>query len=152
LPADIVAQIQGLLERDGRPGASEAWGIAVRNFDGKPFDVQVATDEIDKAWDIAESTFNGGDKIGARMAFIEAYERIVEGARRSRQPAIWRAFVEGQDGKSQALIKADMAGLLPSPGLPMHVGPKTHAELMADPELPDSLRQRIACNRQKQIG
>lgn len=89
LPADLIAQIQGAAADDGRPGAEEAWAIAMRAQDEA--DTVVWTEEIAQARGIAQPILDAGDEVGARMAFKEAYGRIVERARQEGRSPAWSA-------------------------------------------------------------
>lgn len=78
--AEIVSRID-----DGRPGAEEAWAVL-------PFDEATSvvwTKEMSDAFWIAQRLIDAGDKIAARMAFKEAYLRLVAEAREHREPATW---------------------------------------------------------------
>jgi hypothetical protein len=61
---------------NGWPGAEEAWAT----FPKDEADSAVVTGEAMRAWSVAMPLWDGGDKIGARMAFREAYEREVSQA------------------------------------------------------------------------
>lgn len=91
VPADINAQLQGFAANDGRPGADEAWAIAIRAADET--DTVVWTAEMRQAWGIARPVFASGDEIGARMAFRDAYNRLTDAARAGRAPAAWGVSV-----------------------------------------------------------
>lgn len=117
-PADIIRTIQ---EVNGTPesqwlSANEAWAIALPAVDEAA--TVVWTQEMAKAWAIAKPILDAGDKIGARMAFIPAYERFVDQAKReSRTPhyeisAGWDASL-----RELAVNNAVTAGLLPAPSL-----------------------------------
>lgn len=73
-PADIVEIINDH-SRCKHVGAEEAWAIALESFDESRS--VVWTDEIAQARNIAWTIFAAGDEVGARMAFREAYKRIV---------------------------------------------------------------------------
>jgi hypothetical protein len=89
LPADVIAQLQGAAADDGRPGPEEAWAIALRSHDEA--DTVVWTEEIAQARAIARPLLDAGDEVGARMAFKEAYSRLVAEARSTCKPAAWSA-------------------------------------------------------------
>jgi hypothetical protein len=72
-PADLIAAIDKLLP-DGRPGADEAWAIYPRSES----ESAAINDEISFAAQVALPLINEGDLIAARMAFKEAYIRVVE--------------------------------------------------------------------------
>lgn len=74
--ADILQRVQ---IADGRPGKDEAWAIAMTTND--EFETVVLTDEIQLALAAAKPVLDAGDKVGARMAFNSAYERLVGQAR-----------------------------------------------------------------------
>ena len=114
-----------VLERidDGRPGADEAWAIALDAQDEAC--TVVWCSEIQQAFAIARSVLSAGDKIGARMAFRNAYERLVRDARIQRQPAQWSPSLGWDQGQRHAVLTRAVetgmltsqmiAGLLPSP-------------------------------------
>lgn len=142
MPADVIGQIQGIVADDGRPGPEEAWAKAMRAADENAS--LVWTDEMAQAWGIAAPIMSNGDDIGARMAFKEAYTRLVDEARRARRPVNWTATL-GHDkgGHAEALIAGHAAGLLPAPdvlALPAPVS--TIDELVR--RAPDAVRDRLA--------
>ncbi|WP_026083119.1 hypothetical protein [Pseudomonas tolaasii] len=100
--ADILQRVQS---SDGRPGKDEAWAIAMTTND--EFETVVLTDEIQLALAAAKPILDGGDKIGARMAFIDAYQRFVRQAREDAKPVNWHVSV-GFDAnrRIQAITKA----------------------------------------------
>jgi len=71
-PADIIGIIESLTS-DQRLGADEAWALYPHNEQSSA----VITDEMAEAMGVAQPLINEGDKIAARMAFKEAYIRIV---------------------------------------------------------------------------
>lgn len=71
----LAAILQRVQAADGRPGKDEAWAIAMTTND--EYETVVLTDEIQLALAAAKPVLDAGDKIGARMAFISAYERFV---------------------------------------------------------------------------
>ncbi|PNG31524.1 hypothetical protein [Pseudomonas protegens] len=90
---------------DGRPGKDEAWAIAMTTND--EFETVVLTDEIQLALASAKPVLDAGDKVGARMAFISAYERLVGQAREDNKQVNWHVSV-GFDAnrRTQAITKA----------------------------------------------
>lgn len=90
---------------DGRPGKDEAWAIALTSND--EFETVVMTDEIQLALGAAKPVLDAGDKIGARMAFNSAYERLISQAREDRKRANWHVSV-GFDAnrRVEAIAKA----------------------------------------------
>ncbi|MFV3015528.1 hypothetical protein ACM9HO_07485, partial [Pseudomonas sp. KHB2.9] len=71
------------------------------------YETVVLTDEIQLALAAAKPILDGGDKIGARMAFIDAYQRFVGQARDDAKPVNWHVSV-GFDAnrRIQAVTKA----------------------------------------------
>jgi len=110
-PADLIAQIEGLAANDSRPGPEEAWAIAVQAFDEDA--TVMLTDEIAEAQNVARSIFELGDEVGARMAFREAYGRLVTQARAAgKQVTWWPSLGIDPEGRQEALGRAVAQGLL----------------------------------------
>ncbi len=86
--SDIVTRINA---HDGRPGREEAWSIALQSSDER--DTVVWTREIHLALEAARPVLASGNKIAARMTFIEAYDRLVTRAREAGMPAEWAASI-----------------------------------------------------------
>lgn len=112
VPADVIAQLEARAADDGRPGPEEAWATAIGAADEN--DTVVWTAETAQAWGIARPVLAGGDEIGARMAFREAYNRLVVEARAVRRPPQWQAAL-GHDSTrhADALRRAADLGRLP---------------------------------------
>lgn len=89
-----------IVEADGRPEANEAWALALQAQDER--ESVVWTHEVMWAFDAARPILRAGDKVGARMAFISAYERLVGAARGEGRPAQWELSM-GWDGERRAL-------------------------------------------------
>jgi hypothetical protein len=101
----LAAILQRVQAADGRPGKDEAWAIAMTTND--EFETVVLTDEIQLALAAAKPVLDAGDKVGARMAFISAYERLVGQAREDNRCVNWHVSV-GFDAsrRVQAITKA----------------------------------------------
>lgn len=112
IPADIAGQIERMREADGRPGADEAWALALSSADEAR--TIVWTEEVAQAFDVARSVLAAGDKVGARMAFRAAYEPLVSEARAAKRPVRWMAS-EGHDqaGRLAAIERAIECGRVP---------------------------------------
>ena len=109
----LAAIIERLNGDDGRPSADEAWALAL---DARNESLTVVwTDEARSAFSVARPVLDAGDKIGARMAFRDAYDRIVRNNRASKVKANWTASL-GWDScqRETALKSAESRGLLPS--------------------------------------
>ncbi|MFJ2539371.1 hypothetical protein [Pseudomonas sp. NPDC087614] len=100
--AEVLQRVQ---TSDGRPGKDEAWAIAMTSND--EFETVVLTDEIQLALAAAKPVLDAGDKVGARMAFISAYERLVGQAREDNKQVNWHVSI-GFDAnrRTQAITKA----------------------------------------------
>ena len=122
---------------DGRPGKDEAWAIAMTTND--EFETVVLTDEIQLALAAAKPILDGGDKIGARMAFIDAYQRFVSQAREDAKPVNWHVSV-GFDAnrRIQAVTKA-----MELKRIPRERAQKYLADLSVEPITEDG--RAIAC-------
>lgn len=106
--------IRHLVTQDGRPEANEAWAIAMTSYDEA--ETVLMTPEIQQAAAEAERVFRAGDKIGARMAFIATYERLVTTARQMGTPLAWSLSL-GHDAerRASAIESAERLGRLPAP-------------------------------------
>jgi hypothetical protein len=108
VPAGIAKRCKAL---DGRPDAEEAWALALTCRDEAI--TVVWTCEIAEAFGICKAVLDSGDEIGARMAFREAYKRLVLDARIRNQPAKWTAsFGSDKQARTLALEKAVRSGHL----------------------------------------
>lgn len=124
VPAGIAKRCKLM---DGRPSDGEAWAIALTSRDEA--DTVIWTQEIAEAFAICSPVFP--DEVGARMAFKDAYARLIAAARADRRPAQWSASLGWDLRKREASIaKAAVAGLLPAPTvaalLPAPAGEITH--------------------------
>lgn len=85
-----VADVVLVLEQNtktGWPNPDEAWGICIRTLDEA--DTVVVTDEIMQAREACRPVMDLGDEVGARMAFREAYSRLVGSAKFSGMKPRW---------------------------------------------------------------
>ncbi len=154
LPADVIAQIVGEAANDRRPGPEEAWAIAIHSADEAR--TVVWTEEIAQAWGIAKGIAANGDDVGARMAFKEAYTRLVAEARAALRPATWSASL-GYDPeqRDKEIERAQVAGLLPAPAKrpdQLQVeGPAGHAAPKRQP-MPFDVAQRLEALRERLLA
>jgi hypothetical protein len=150
----IIVEVEKL-KPDGRLGADEAWAVYPQN----EADSAVLTDEISEAMHIALPLLNMGDKIGARMAFKEAYTRIVAANKAANiQPKWFPSLGSDKDSRDQVIAEAVRQGrltsdhaqsLLPAPVNQQMVGQVLQLQnLMKDsdltPERMQENRQRMA--------
>lgn len=106
-----VLTVQDVLSRidDGRPGPDEAWAMIPQDEAASC----VWTDEMAKAWGVARHLMREGDRVGARMAFRDAYTRMVAEARDQGVAPNWTPSL-GHDkvGRAEALEDAVSKGRL----------------------------------------
>lgn len=112
----LGAVMERLAGADGRPGADEAWAISLAAEDEAQ--TVVWTEEMAQAFAVARPLLDERDKVGARMAFKGAYERLLAEAREAQRPARWSASLGWDvEGRRQALEKAQAQGLLAAPAV-----------------------------------
>ncbi len=99
----LGAVMQRIQAEDGRPGKDEAWSIAVLADD--EFETVVMTDEIHLALTAARPVLESGNKIGARMVFLDAYERFVRQAREAAKPVNWHVSIGYDTGRRAIAIE-----------------------------------------------
>lgn len=120
MPAHIAAQLEKRKPSAGHLSADEAWAIAAQAADEES--TVVWTQPIAQAWGIAREVMP--DKVGARMAFKSAYERLIsqlpEGAELRWFPSMGHDPARREDALQRAveqgrLTSEHAAGLLPAP-------------------------------------
>lgn len=95
--SDVIARIS-----DGRPGVEEAWALIPKDEHSSV----VWNDEIAEAFGVCRLMIDE-DPIAARMAFKEAYSRIVADARASGKKPAWSpTFGFEMSGRAAALSEA----------------------------------------------
>jgi len=110
----LAAILQRVHGADGRPEPNEAWAIAMQSMDEA--ETVLMTPEIQKAVAAAAPIYQAGDKVGARMAFLSAYERVVHSARQQALPVEWRLSLgHDQERRARAIEEARVLGRLPAP-------------------------------------
>jgi len=100
-PASVIDIINSM-RPDGRPGADEAWAMIPMD----EYASAVMTQEMAEALHIAQPLLDAGDKIAARMAFKEAYSRIVESNKSAGVKSSWFPSL-GQDKSGQEAVLAE---------------------------------------------
>lgn len=88
---------------DGRPGKDEAWSIALAASD--EYETVVLTHEVRQAMVASQPILEAGDKIGARMAFMSAYERLVSFARAEDKPVTWEVSLGFDSGRRVTAVE-----------------------------------------------
>lgn len=149
LPGHIIEQIERAAKNDGRPGVEEAWAISLAARDER--DTVVWTNECAQAWGMAAPVMDIGDEVGARMAFKEAYARLVAEARARREPASWE-MSEGfdKDRRRAAILHAIEAGRIPAGRYPaVEYAVPLLLGSSATVGMPEEVRQRLADLREQ---
>lgn len=111
-PADLLAKLEKIAEKDGRPSPEEAWSTAIQSMDERV--TVVWTTETAKAWaDVGCALMEAGDKFNASRGFITKYAEYVENARKQGLPVRWEVS-QGYDLdlRHNALETAYKAGLI----------------------------------------
>lgn len=123
LPADLIAQLETMQTRDGRPTPEEAWSTAIQSQDETL--TVVWTTETAQAWaDVGKALMEAGDRFNASRGFIDLYKRLVDSARKQGVPAQWvvspgynqslrRQAIESAYRNKQ-ITKAQAVAMLPS--------------------------------------
>lgn len=126
--ADIIERID-----DGRPNAEVAWAT----FPKSEEEAGVVTAEMLAAWGAARRAYADGDKVGARMAFKEAYERELRAARDEGREVEW-SITAGWDklATEGAAIEAMQRGLLTADRALQLVDPDRHDAALQAAGLP----------------
>lgn len=154
-PNGIVARCKLL---DGRPDENEAWAVSLTSLDER--ETVTWTSEMAEAFDLAKPLLAVRDEIGARIAFKDAYKRLVTEARSLNRPAQWSTSAGWDAGRHQLEHQdAVSAGLLEGPKQPLALpnesgapagkpeGLKRLIEAMAQLEDPLAKAERLRATR-----
>lgn len=138
--------LAAILERidDGHPAPNEAWAMALPAADER--NTVVWTGEIERAWAVALPLIDAGDKVAARMAFLDAYGKLLKEAKAARRPAAYTPSL-GFDpaGRDAAMRDAVARGLLTDQQATPHLriaGPVQPAMQEQFAALANELRER----------
>ena len=105
------AIIDRLDEALGRLAPNEAWSLALKALDER--ETVVWPKEAEEAWGAARPVAAAGDMVGARMAFLAAYERLVRNAREARElPQMIVSIGWDTPGRERAIEKALQLGYI----------------------------------------
>lgn len=127
-PAEIISRIPTATHLD----KNEAWALCLRLATEE--DTAIITEQMRDAWSIAFPIYVLNDRVGARMAFIEAYGRLV------MQNKAMRWEVQGGQNKElkrQRVEEAVKLGRLTSEHLQIH---QHSTQSISFDELTDQLR------------
>lgn len=110
----VDAILKNLHAADGHPEPNEAWAIALQSFDEA--ETVLMTAEIQQAAAAAAPIIEARDKVGARMAFISAYQRLVDASRAAASPVAWSVSLgHNPERRALAVEEAQRLGRLPAP-------------------------------------
>lgn len=131
----LAAIIERLPSANAHLSGNEAWALALHSTDEQ--ETVIWTPEIARAFAAAKPVLAGGDKIGARMSFLAAYERELATAKAEARPPEWQVSL-GHDPQRREIVLNDAvsAGKLPAPKV---------AHLLSPPDKPvteEGKRQR----------
>ena len=133
---DILAPQGGWLT------ANEAWSLALPALDERQ--TVVWSDEARRAWFVALEIMKAGDKVGARMAFIAAYDREVAQAKNAgKQPLFTPSYGDDALLRDAAISQAQERGLLPKPPAVPALPPPTPEEAAHQLENQNKIRQGL---------
>ena len=127
----LAAILQRIQAADGRPDPNEAWSIALAASDEA--ESVVLTEEIRQAMSASAPGMAQRDKVGARMSFLSAYQRLVDAARRECRPVVWSLSM-GHDPQRRvaALEEAGRLGRLPAPEVQKQIRQLDHEPMTQD--------------------
>ena len=106
----VAELLDGIRLMDGRPDVEEAWSIVSQSLNDEGVTI-VWTQEMASAFGVALGARE--DRVAARMAFKESYNRALRDARRKGTPVKWTpSFGTDSTGRDGPLIKAVAEGKL----------------------------------------
>lgn len=110
----LKAIIDRINDGSQHPGSNEAWAQCLPAL--SEANTVVWSHEMAQAWAIALPVLSAGDRVGARMAFIQAYERLVTAAKGEGTSPQWQ-ISQGHDPDQRidAIQKAVQVGQLRAP-------------------------------------
>ncbi|BCB06770.1 hypothetical protein HHSLTHF2_06600 [Vreelandella venusta] len=110
----LASIVERIPSANAHLSGNEAWALALHSTDEQ--ETVVWTPEIARAFAAAKPVLDGRDKVGARMAFLAAYERELATAKAEARPPEWMVSL-GHDPQRReiALTAAVSAGKLPAP-------------------------------------
>jgi hypothetical protein len=118
--AEIIGNCDALSPGAKWLGAEEAWSQMPRG-EGES---AMLTNEAAEALAAANDLIAAGDKVAARMAFKEAYERLVAKAKmEGRRPAYFFSAGRDMDGREKVLVDAVRNNLIAADHVPKLLPP-----------------------------
>lgn len=113
--ADLTRHILRV-EMAGVPGPDEAWAICYPLTDERR--TVVITDAMRDAWALAWPVLHSGDEVGARVAFKDAYKRLIQSS--TTAPRWELQLGTCMESRAEAIRLAVDAGRLPVRALEVH--------------------------------
>lgn len=103
-PSEIIEMLK---EPDTRPDPNAAWAMAQALNDESA--TVVTLSEVLEAWGVAQPVMALGDEVGARMAFLDAYKRLLA----ERRPPKWTVTLGHDQHQRERVIRdAVSSGLI----------------------------------------
>ncbi len=120
----LAAILERMPSADAFLSPNEAWALALSGED--EMDTIVWTEEVAAAMGVARPVLDLGDKVGARMAFIGAYEREVAKAKSEGRNPKWTVSLGySPERRQDAISEAIKLGRLEAPKVE-HLLPAPH--------------------------
>jgi hypothetical protein len=140
----LAAILERMPSADAFMSPNEAWALALSGEDD--MDTIVWTEEVAAAMGTARPVLDIGDKVGARMAFIGAYEREVAKAKAEGRTPKWQVSLGySPERRQDAISEAIKKGRLEAPKVE-HLLPSPHGFKDPDEELPPDEKERVQAN------
>ena len=134
----LAAILERMPSADAYLSANEAWALALSGEDD--MDTIVWTEEVAAAMGVARPVLDLGDKVGARMAFIGAYEReIAQAKAEGRKPKWTVSLGYSPERRQDAISEAVKMGRLEAPEVE-HLLPAPHG--FKDPDEADTPEEK----------
>lgn len=125
-PADILAQVDKV-NPNRWPSPDEAWAMVPWH----EADTGLMCDEMARALELARPLLNVGDKVAARRAFIDGYQRELDAAKvAGREPVWWVSPGRDPEKREAVILQAYRAGRLSESTVEKHL-PHLSAEEVA---------------------
>lgn len=125
--AEIIGNCDALCPGSKWLGAEEAWSKMPRG-EGES---AMLTNEAAEALTAANDLLATGDRVAARMAFKEAYERLVDKAKmEGRRPVYFFSAGRDADGREKVLIEAVRIGQIAADHVPRLLPPDRVEEVL----------------------
>ncbi|WP_088700369.1 hypothetical protein [Halomonas campaniensis] len=131
----LAAIIERLPSANAHLSGNEAWALALKSTDEQ--ETVVWTPEIARAFAAAQPVLAGGDKVGARMSFLAAYERELSAAKAEARQPEWQVSL-GHDPQRREIVLNDAV----TEG---RLSPNTARQMLPPPDkpvTPEGKRQR----------